>query len=569
MLRSLRILNLALVEELDWDLPPGFTAVTGETGAGKSVILGALQFLLGERAERGVVRSGATSATIEAVFEFEESTDIDLMLEENGVETCQDGQLLLKRSIAAEGSGRQFINGSPCNLSLLKELGARLVDLHGPHDHQSLFSRKEQTLLLDRYSEALPLRESYLKLRSEVTSIRRELDELNSTSGGADRITHLLEVVEEIKSASISEGEEQELIARHKAASNSRRLIELAGSAINLLDDDQQGVSVVFRDVTRQLRELSRLDDRASPHIESFEELIHNFGNLLGAIRNYADSIEIDATELQKMEDRLNLLATLRRKYGPLLTDVIAHCEETNRELDRLASMNELRGAAEQRLEKASNELTAASLKLGKKRHEGAVRLAATVAGELKDLGFRQAGFKILLEDQSEHGPDGGELAEFLFAPNPGEPSQPLRAIASSGEISRLMLALKSALAEEDKIPLLVFDEIDANVGGEIATKVAAKMRQLGNSHQVLCITHLPQVAAAASKQFLVSKEISEGRTETSLRLVDGEDRVSELARMLGGVTESAQMHAVSLLENKVQTSERPSGRSKVLKSKS
>lgn len=555
MLRSLRIRNLALVEELEWDLPAGFTSVTGETGAGKSIILGALKFLLGERADRGVVRSGATSAGIEAVFRFDGgigTKEIDTLLEESGVDCCQDGELILKRTIAAEGNasaGRQFINGSPCNLSVLKELGTHLVDLHGPHDHQSLFSRKEQTLLLDRFSEALALREEYMACRLRVLEARRELEELEQTSGGEGRIALLELEVDEISSANLIAGEEESLNSRYKAASNGRRLIELSAAAVARLDDEELGATKSMAESARMLRELGRLDDLAIPYLESLERITGEIDSLMTDLRDYGETVEVNAGELQQLEDRVNLLATLRRKYGPNLSDVIARGEESASQLERLSGLSDLKAAAEQRLTETSKILLSVGSALGVKRKEGAGKLAKTVAGALVELGFKQAGFEIRLESQTEPTADGMELAEFLFAPNPGEPIQALRAIASSGEISRVMLALKSALADQDKIPLLVFDEIDANVGGEIASKVAGKMKDLGRGHQVLCITHLPQVAAAASSQFMVIKSVHDGRTETTLAPVDGSDRVVEIARMLGGVTDSAKAHAQNLLE--------------------
>ena len=551
MLRSLRIRNLALVEELEWELPAGFTAVTGETGAGKSIILGALKFLLGERADRGVVRAGASSAGIEAVFSLGETKEIDSLLEESGIDPCQEGELILKRTIAAEGSGtsgRQFINGSPCNLSVLKELGTRLVDLHGPHDHQSLFSRREQTLLLDRYCEALPLREAYLECRDAVFAAKRDLEDLEASAGGMERIEQLRLEIDEIISANLLEGEEESLNARYKAASNSRRLIELSASAVTRLDDEDRGASPALSETARLLRELGRLDERSSCHLETLERITGDLDSLISDLRDYAETIEVDATELQQLEDRLNLLATLRRKYGPSLSDVIARGASSAILLEKLSGFEGLKSAAEKKVSEAKAGLLVAAEKLGAKRTQGAGKLSKIVARQLADLGFKQAGFEISLEKQEEPGPDGGEVAEFLFAPNPGEPVQNLRSIASSGEISRVMLALKSALAGQDKIPLLVFDEIDANVGGEIATMVAGKMRELGSGHQVLCITHLPQVAAAASSQFMVIKSVHEGRTETTLSEVKGSNRISEIARMLGGVTASAKAHAEALI---------------------
>ena len=549
MLRSLRIRNLALVEELEWELAAGFTAVTGETGAGKSVILGALKFLLGERADRGVVRSGSPSAGIEAVFFLGETKEIDSLLEESGIDPCQEGELILKRTIAAEGAGRQFINGSPCNLSVLKELGTHLVDLHGPHDHQSLFSRREQTLLLDRFSEALGEREAYLNYRADLSSARRELEELEATSGGEDRVAQLQLEVDEIVSANLSEGEEDSLNARYKAASNSRRLIELSAAAIGRLENEELGAVTAIAEAARLVKDLGRLDERAAAHLEAMDRVSENIDSLLSDLRDYAETIEVDSGELQKLEERINLIGTLRRKYGPGISDVIARGADSAAQLERLAGMTELRASAFRKIESANLALKVAAEKLSAKRGKGATILAKRIVTELTDLGFKQAGFEIRLDPQHDAGPDGAEVAEFLFAPNPGEPVQPLRSIASSGEISRVMLALKTALADQDKIPLLVFDEIDANVGGEIATRVAAKMSELGAGHQVLCITHLPQVAAAAATQFMVIKEVKEGRTGTSLSPVIGEERIAEIARMLGGVTESAKTHAKTLLQ--------------------
>ncbi len=558
MLRSLRIRNLALVEELEWELAAGFTAVTGETGAGKSVILGALKFLLGERADRGVVRSGSPSAGIEAVFSLGETEEIDTLLEESGIDPCQEGELILKRTIAAEGAGRQFINGSPCNLSVLKELGTLLVDLHGPHDHQSLFSRREQTLLLDRFSEALDERGTYLARRADLAAVRRELEELEATSGGEERVAQLQQEVDEITSANLSDGEEESLNARYKAASNSRRLIELSASAIGRLENDEHGAVTAISEAARLVKDLGRLDERAATYMEAMERISGDFNSLITDLRDYAETIEVDAGELQQLEERINLIATLRRKFGPSLSDVIARGNDSALHLERLAGMSQLRGSALRKLEAATDDMLKAAKKLSTKRREGAKVLAKRIVAELADLGFKQASFEISLETQEEAGPDGAEVAEFLFAPNPGEPVQPLRSIASSGEISRVMLALKTALADQDKIPLLVFDEIDANVGGEIATRVAAKMSELGSGHQVLCITHLPQVAAAAALQFMVIKEVKDGRTGTSLSLVDGEERVAEIARMLGGVTDSAKAHASTLLQGVAAAAKQP-----------
>lgn len=551
MLHSLKIRNLALVEELLWELPSGFIAITGETGAGKSIIVGALKFLLGERADRGLIRRGADAATIEASFLFKKGKELDDLnhfLEERGLDSCHEGELILRRSIALEGAGRQFVNGSPCNLALLRDLGVHLVDLHGPHDHQSLFSRAEQTLLLDGFSGALTQRSDYLSCRKEVTKLLQEKEALLAETGGEDLLKRLTEEVEEITSAQLDPAQEEELLSRHRAASQGKRLLELSAEILAKLNDDEWSVTATLAEATRSLRELARLDPRVEEELQQMDEISEQLGSVTRWLSDYSETIELDQGALQKMEERLDLLGTLQRKYGPTIQDIIEHGARSEERLELLSTMQERREQLEQKIESARKKLRESAQKLTALRSKGAAKLIATITAVLADLGFRQAGFNIALEKLSEPGPDGYEQADFLFAPNPGEPMQPLRMIASSGEISRVMLALKSAMASQDRIPVLVFDEIDANVGGEIASKVAAKMKELAAHHQVLCITHLPQVAAAAGSQFVVEKNVHDGRTSTSLTFIKEKEREEEIARMLGGASASALAHAKELL---------------------
>jgi len=549
MLQSLKIQNLALVEELLWDLPTGFVAITGETGAGKSIILGALKFLIGERADRSLVRHGAPSATLEAVFHFQDPKDINLFLEERGVDTCCDGDLILRRSITTESSGRQFINGSACNLTLLRDLGKRLLDLHGPHDHQSLFSRSEQTFLLDSFSGATLERTVYHSLRHEVTRLLQEKEMLLHELGGNHFLEQLTREVQEIREAQLDPNEEEVLVARHRAAAHGKRLRELSGLVVGRLNEDEGSTASSLGETARILRELSRLDIRIEGEFEELTLIAEKVQEMTHRLENYNQSIELDQKEQAIMEARLDLLTGLKRKYGSTIQEVIVYGEKSERRLELLLHAQERLVVLEAALEEARTRLHGAMIELSLKRKYGAKKLTSTITAALSDLGFRHASFEIILEKFLEPAQDGGEQADFLFAPNIGEPTQPLRMIASSGEISRVMLALKSAMADQDRIPLLVFDEIDANVGGEIALMVGAKMKQLGEDHQVLCITHLPQVAAAASAQFVVQKVVREGRSHTTLMEVQGVMREQEIARMLGGASQSALAHAKALLE--------------------
>jgi DNA repair protein RecN (Recombination protein N) len=550
-LASLRIRNLALVEDLTWQPGAGLVAITGETGAGKSLLIGALQLLLGERADKSLIRAGADSCTVEAVFEIGETRELDAWLEEQGAEACADGQLLLKRTLSSAGAGRQFINGSACTLSALKLLGDRLVDLHGPHDHQSLFSREAQTRVLDSYAGAASVASEFAAAHREQARLAGEIERLRELEKDAAMRRDLLaHAAKEIGGAKLRPGEEEELMSRLRAAGNSRRLLELgAQMASSLGADGEGGLRAALAEAVRAARELVRLDDAAAPLLESLEDVAGRVADIESETRHYAGRIEADPATLQELEARADLLQSLKRKYGGTIEEVMVRGDQAAKDLedietrgDKIAALEKEQAAVAARAAKLAKALTAA-------RAKSAPALAKAVTKELRELGFLRAEFGVQLEPLGEARVLGTELAEFEFAPNPGEPAKPLRAIASSGEISRVMLALKSVLAGQDGVPLLVFDEIDANVGGEVAVKVGQKMRALSKAHQVLCITHLPQVAAAAHRQFAVTKEYDGRRTATAVGELRGKDRVAELARMLGGQdSDSAVAHARSLL---------------------
>lgn len=550
-LASLRIRNLALVEELLWQPGPGLAAITGETGAGKSILIGALQLLLGERGDKSLIRAGADSCMVEAVFEVADSAVLDAWLEEQGTEPCAEGQLLLKRTLASAGAGRQFINGSPSTLAALKALGDRLVDLHGPHDHQSLFSREAQTDVLDAYAGAADVAAEFSAVHREADRLRGEAERLLGLESEASLRRELLtHAVEEISAARLSIGEEENLVGRLRAASNSRKLLELSAQLQSILGGEGDGgLREMLAGAVRVGRELARLDPSCGEISAACEEAAERISSLEDAVQRHAGRIDSDPETLQKLEARVDLLQGLKRKYGGTLEAVMARGEQSVRELGEIESRGERLAAVEREIATATGEAARLAAKLTTARTKAAPSLARAVTAELRELGFLRAEFGVRLEAHQEMRAGGAELAEFEFAPNPGEPSKALRAIASSGEISRVMLAVKSVLAGQDGVPLLVFDEIDANVGGEVAVKVGQKMRGLAGAHQVLCITHLPQVAAAAHRQFAVRKDFDGQRTTTVVEELDEPGRVAELARMLGGQgSDSALAHARSLL---------------------
>jgi DNA repair protein RecN (Recombination protein N) len=550
-LASLRIRNLALVEDLTWQPGAGLVAITGETGAGKSLLIGALQLLLGERADKSLIRAGADSCTVEAVFEVGETRELDAWLEEQGAEPCAEGELLLKRTLSSAGAGRQFINGSACTLSALKSLGDRLVDLHGPHDHQSLFSREAQTRVLDAYAGAAPLASDFAAAHREQGRLAGEIERLRGLEQDAAlRRDMLAHAAKEIGEAKLRPGEEEELMSRLRAAGNSQRLLELGAQMSSALGaDGESGLRTALAEAVRAARELVRLDDSAAPLLESLEDVAGRVADIESETRHYAGRIEADPATLQELEARADLLQSLKRKYGGTIEEVMARGDQASKDLEDIETRGDKIAALEKEQSSAASRAAKLAKTLSAARAKAAPALAKAVTKELRELGFLRAEFGVQLEALDEPRVLGAELAEFEFAPNPGEPAKPLRAIASSGEISRVMLALKSVLAGQDGVPLLVFDEIDANVGGEVAVKVGQKMRTLSKAHQVLCITHLPQVAAAAHRQFAVTKEFDGRRTATAVGELRDKERVAELARMLGGQdSDSAVAHARSLL---------------------
>ena len=549
VLTLLRIKNLALVEELEWQVRPGFIAVTGETGAGKSIIIGALQLLLGERADKSLIRTGADLCTVEAVFSGDELQKLNPQLVEAGIEPCED-DLIIKRSFSAAGGTRQFINGSPTTLSILKNVGDQLVDLHGPHDHQSLLSPETQLSLLDSFARAEQTLKEHRKYYRQLQALLTEHAALNTAETAREQELDLLRhQVAEIKSANLVTDEEEEIEKRYKLASNSKRLIELAGAVANKLSESDGSVLSQLAETQRLLRELEKVDSSIAQFSSAHKASVVELSEIAQALSAYAEKLDLDAEQLAALEQRISLFETLKRKYGGSIAEVIAFGE---RAADRMQKI-EGRDAELERLAKEIENVRAQMKRTGKAlrklRKKAAPKLSDNIRRNLHDLGFRQSEFEAQLSALDEPRPSGSDVVELLFSPNPGEPLKPLRAIASSGEISRLMLAIKSALAAHDAIPLLVFDEIDTNVGGEIARAVGAKMQMLGRDHQVICITHLPQVAATASSHFVVTKDVAHGRTFSNLDVVTGKTRQEEIARMLGGKSESVLKLAASLLK--------------------
>ncbi len=537
------------MEELEWQIAPGFVAVTGETGAGKSIIIGALQLLLGERADKSLIRTGADLCAVEAAFSGDDLEKLNPRLVGAGVEPCE-GDLIIKRTLSASGANRQFINGSPTTLSILKNLGDELVDLHGPHDHQSLLSPDKQLGLLDSFARAQDQLGEYRKYYRQLQTLVAEHVALNTAETAREQELDLLRhQINEIAAANLVAGEEEEIESRYKLASNSKRLIELASTIANKLSEADGSILSQLAETQRLLRELEKIDDAISRFSSAHATAVVELSEIARSLLQYAEKLDLDPAQLSALEQRVSLFETLKRKYGGSILEVIAFGERAAERMRKIEGRDaELERLASE-IEKIRAQMNRYGEEVRKLRVKAAPKLSENIRRNLRDLGFRQSEFEARLSALDEPRPNGFDSVELLFSPNPGEPLKPLRMIASSGEISRLMLAIKSALAAHDAVPLLVFDEIDTNIGGEIAHAVGAKMQRLGRDHQVVCITHLPQVAATATSHFVVTKEVVRGRTFSNLREVTAKARREEIARMLGGKGESALKLAASLLK--------------------
>lgn len=550
MLSTLRIKNLALVTDLTLELQPGCNVVTGETGAGKSIIIGALNLVLGERADRSLIRTGEESCSVEAVFDISRlRTPLKSFLDENGIEPCEENRLVLKRTFTAAGANRQFINGSPTTLAALATVGEWLVDMHGPHDHQSLLNPAKQLLILDAYGRLEKDREAFGELvRRRATLENQKSALIVDEKTYAQQLDLLRFQVQEISAARLQPDEETTVEEEFNRASNSAKLLQLSQAALDGLSESENSLLTQAGVVGRSLQELQRVDSSAANLVELHSQAISALRELQAELSRYAERISLDPARLAELEERLDLIHSLKRKYGATIDEINVFGAEAKKKLQSLESRDEELARLNAELQKLDAEIRKAGQSLSAKRKKLIPQLSKAVSKQLEDLGFKQSKFDVTLA-LTEISSSGLDAIEFQFAPNPGEPAKPLRAIASSGEMARVMLALKTVLAAEDEIPVLIFDEVDANVGGETANAVGEKMNQIAARRQVLCITHLPQVAAPAGAHYVVTKQIKNGRTISEIQLLTKKDRVTELARMLGGQTDAARKHAEALLK--------------------
>jgi DNA repair protein RecN (Recombination protein N) len=563
MLVELRIRDYAVVEDVALELGPGLNVLTGETGAGKSIIVGALSLLLGERASSSVVRTGAERATVEAVFDVGSLPDIQRLVDEQGFR-LEDGLLILRREVAAEGRNRAWVCGSPATAGAVGALGAALVDLHGQHEHQTLLRSTDQRAILDAYGEAEEVAGRVAKLHGELLELRKALDEREARAREVEsRADFLRFQVAEIDGLGITPGEDDALESEAKRHEHSEELIQGAGTVHEVLYAADDSIVARLHEARRTLERLARFDPELAADVRLVEDGLHALTEAGRRAGDYASAVEHDPRRLEEVRERLDKLFRLKRKYGPELADVLATAQRVRTELADLDDADHDLGRLRGQIAEVEARLGAAAGELSGIRRDAAGRLGAAVAAVLPELGLIGASFELRLSPLAALSAGGAESVDFLVAPNKGFEPMPLARIASGGELSRVMLALKSILAAVDQVPVLVFDEIDAGVGGVIAGAVADKLVEVAGRHQVFVVTHLAQVAARARSHVLVEKGDGDGVTSAGVRVLGGEARVEEIARMLGGDPESAtsRAHARELL-GAASASPRSPGRS-------
>jgi DNA repair protein RecN (Recombination protein N) len=556
MLSELRIRNFALIDRLTVRLGPGLNVLTGETGAGKSIIVGALSLLLGERASADVVRAGEDRASVEGVFDVAGRDDVARILDERGIDPDEDGLLVLKREVAVEGRNRAWVNGSPTTAAVLGELGRALVDLHGQHEHQTLLRRDEQRAILDAYAAAALLLSRVREGYGAVSALRREIGGLDARRReAAQRADFLRFQVDEIEAASLRPGEEEELEDEARRLSHSEELQALSGGLADAVSGSERALLHEVGSLRRQIDSLIRIDPAQGEVRELYENAYYALQEIGERMERYAATVEHDPRRLDEIRRRQDLIFRLKSKYGQTLEEVLEVGRRARAELElvdnaewELTSLRKQLAVAEEELAAAAAELTAA-------RDAAMERLSGEVCAVLPELGMSGgAVFRAERIPLDEAGPFGAEEVEFRVSLNRGFDPKPLSYVASGGEMSRIMLAIKTILARLDSVPTLVFDEVDAGIGGRVALQVGEKMREVAATHQVFAITHLPQIASRAHVHLLVRKGERDGRTTTDVLPLEADDRVHEIARMLGGDPESAVSleHARELLERGV-----------------
>lgn len=550
MLIELNVENFALIDKLRLEFSSGFSVLTGETGAGKSIIVDALGAALGERTGTDVIRTGTETCLVEAVFDVTDSPAAVETARNYGFEP-EDGLMILSREINASGRSQSRVNGRTTTTTVLREITSMLIDVHGQHEHQSLLSVPLHIDLLDSWAgeTALKLREHAQDLYTELSGLISEREKLQTDERERARMLDLYKFqVEEIQAAKLDPNEEEELVSERIRLANAEKLYDGASEVYTALGGAERGAVDSLSDAAGLAEKLARIDPSMTELVEQINTALFGAQEALMAVRDYRDRVEANPARLEQVEERLDLIRLLKRKYGDTIQEILDYCEGLGTKIDDLENAEERSHELDAKIEDLRGRLALVAAELTKVRSEASSSFEQAVEKELADLAMAKTRFEVSIRP-IEPGPKGADAVEFLISPNPGEPVKPLAKIASGGEMSRIMLALKTVMAGA-QVPTLVFDEIDTGIGGRTAQVLGEKLATLAEKCQVLCVTHLPQIASKAGTHYTVEKVVEGERTKTVLRSLTGEDRVTELARMLGGEESSAAaaQHAREML---------------------
>ncbi len=561
MLKELNIKNFAIIDQLRVEFAPGLNVFTGETGAGKSIVVDALNLALGERASADLIRTGCQEAVVEAAFELNGrgTKEIVSLLSDQGIEAISGEDLIVRRVLSSSGKNKVYINGSLANLTTLSALGANLADIHGQHEHQSLLALDRQMDMLDSFGGLESIREAVSQSYYRLLDVRKELAALEmGERDRAQREDMLRFQKNEIEAAMLKPGEDAELANEQKVLANSEKLAGLAAMVDETLYAADASVLSNLKKAVNGLREIAEIDNRLSGPAQLCESGRAQIEEAAREVSSYRESVEFDPKRLEEIGDRLDLIQKLKKKYGGTIEEIIQFGSEATADLERMERSTEEIERLKSEIQAIKFGLTDKAEELTKKRSAAARDLEKKVEAELGHLGMKKTVFSVKITqepggdtlDGRKLGPRGADRVEFLISPNPGEEPKPLAKTASGGELSRIMLALKTILIEGDEIPTLVFDEVDAGIGGAVAEEVGKKLKRIAAKHQVFCITHLPQIASMASSHYGVAKSVKKDRTSTEVRLLDAQERVDEIARMLGGktITDATIKHAEEMI---------------------
>ncbi|MBQ3427080.1 MAG: DNA repair protein RecN [Clostridia bacterium] len=548
MLEQLTIKNVAVIDRLEAELGGGMSVLTGETGAGKSIIIDSINMILGSRASKELVRRGADKAEVQAVFSMPDG--VRAMLDKNGIDT-EDGEVIISRRLTAEGKSTARINGTIVTLAVLRDVADMLINIHGQHDNQALLNPSRHIDFLDAYAHTETELNAYHELYSRAREISRRLKALDTDEQERLRRADLLSYqINEIKAAELSLNEEDELSAQRRLLENAVQISENANRAYAVLYDMAEGQSAydLISEAAEAVGEIADMSPELAAVYESINSAMYAIEDAAREVRDFGERTEADPKALDEVNERLDLINRLKRKYGGTVEEVIAFGERAERELDEIVMSDEAAEALHTELEAVKKKLRSAADALGKKRETSARALSLEIEKALHELNMEKARFMVAITPQ-KFTPSGTDSVEFMIATNPGEELKPLIKIASGGELSRVMLAIKSILAGSDDVETLIFDEIDTGVSGSAAQKIADKLRGIAATRQVICITHLPQIAGAADNHFLIEKNIEGDIASTSLIPLDHEGRVAELARIVGG-GKAGEDYAEEMLKN-------------------